>query len=167
MSKEVNCEEHFMSYPHPAPNGGGGAWTVNTPLSFLHSCSDNCSITFLKILGPGHQRSGQVIPPLKKHSNHVTVVEIREKDLKLLGFGIIPSTYLQLVYLGFFSIGDLRSGQFCDLPLWVNWEKLNASKTYQICSDHSESCSIRLLLMTLVRLRIYNPRKGHWGQIMT
>ena len=28
---------------------------------FLHSCSDNCSATFLKILGPGHQRSGHQV----------------------------------------------------------------------------------------------------------
>ena len=41
----------------PCPTGrGGGGWT--SPWGFLHSCSDKCSATFLKILGPGHLRSG-------------------------------------------------------------------------------------------------------------
>ena len=34
---------------------------------------------------------------------------------------------------------------------------LNASKTHQICSNHSEPYSIRLLLMTLVQLCICDP----------
>ena len=39
------------------PNWEGGG--LNIPLSFfLHSCSDKCSATFLKILCPSHLRSG-------------------------------------------------------------------------------------------------------------
>ena len=63
---------------------------------FLHSCSDNCSATFLKILGPGHQRSGHQVrssdPTSEKINNRVTATVV-EKDLKLSGFGILPSTY--------------------------------------------------------------------------
>ena len=71
--------------------------------------------------------------------------------------------YLQLVYLGyFFYIGDLRSGQLCDLPFISQWGiNSNASNTYQICSNRSEPCSIRLLLMTSVQLGICDPWKGH------
>ena len=56
--------------------------------TFLHSCSNNSSATFLIILGPGHPRSGQVSPGhLRKktfqsrhgHSGGV-------KDLKHSGF---------------------------------------------------------------------------------
>ena len=43
-------------------------------------------------------------------------------------------------------------------PLQVNGENSN---TYQICSNRSEPCSIRLLLMTSVQLGICDPRKGH------
>ena len=57
----------------PAPNWG---WVFEHPLKFfaiakktaarsaaifLHSCLDNCSATFLKILGSGHQRSGHQV----------------------------------------------------------------------------------------------------------
>ena len=57
---------------------------------FLHSCSDNCSATFLKIVGPGHPRSGHQVRSSdpaseKKLSNRVTAA-VEEKDLKLSGF---------------------------------------------------------------------------------
>ena len=36
----------------------------------------------------------------------------------------------------------------------------NASNTYQICSNRSEPCSVRLMLMTSVQICICDPRKG-------
>ena len=50
---------------------------------FLHSCSDNCSATFLKILGPGHQRSRHQVrssdPTSEKLSNRVTATAGKRK----------------------------------------------------------------------------------------
>ena len=74
---------------NPRPTGGEG---LNTP-SWLHSCLDNCSI-FLKILSPGHQRSGHQVrswPHLRKtfQSRHGHSGEV--KDLKLSWFGV-PTT---------------------------------------------------------------------------
>ena len=46
---------------------------------FLQSCSDNSSATFLKILGPGHQRSGQVTPLPKQIYNRVTATVVERK----------------------------------------------------------------------------------------
>ena len=132
---------------------------------FLHSCSDNCSATFLKILGPGHQRSGHQVrssdPRLRKTLQSRHGHSGGEKDLKLSGFGILPSTYIQLKYLGFFYIGDLRSGQYGDPHHKSMGKNSNASNIYQICSNRSEPCSFRLLLMTSVHLRVCDPRKGH------
>ena len=53
---------------------------------FLHSCSDNCSTTFLKIL----------------------------RNVQDLVYYQVPTTCISRI---FFYIGDLRSGQFGDLPI--------------------------------------------------
>ena len=84
-----------------------------------------------------------------------------EKDLKLSRFGLLPST-CSLFISDIFYIGDQRPGQLCDLPFISQWGKnSNASNTYQICSNRSEPCSIRLLLMTSVQVCICDPWKGH------
>ena len=93
---------------------------------FLHSCSDNSSATFLKILGPGHQSSGHQVRSSDPTSENFTIVSrpqwLRER---FESFRIWYTTkYLQLVYLGFFYIGDLRSGQFRDLPIISQWGKV-------------------------------------------
>ena len=52
--------------------------------------------------------------------------EVRWKiceDLKLSGFGILPSTYNLYTSDFFFCTGDLRSGQFRDLPIISQWGK--------------------------------------------
>ena len=135
----------------------------------LHSCSDNSSTTFLKILGPGHQRSGHQVRSSDPTSGKFTIASrpqwLREK---FEAFRIwyttkyVPTTCISRI---FFYIGDLRSGQFRDLPIIgrVNGEKLKclkSVKTDQICSNRSEPCSIRLLLMTWVQLCICDSRKG-------
>ena len=43
----------------------------------------------------------------------------------------------------------------------------STSNTYQICSNRSEPCSFRLLLMTPMRICICNPWKVIWGHILT
>ena len=43
-----------------------------------------------------------------------------EKYLKLSGFGLLPST-CRLFISDIFYIGDLRSGQLCDLPFISQW----------------------------------------------
>ena len=66
--------------------------------------------------------------------------------------------YLQLVYLGFLYIGDLRAGQFRDLPIMSRFEKKPQMPQILIRSvqivQKSEPCSLRLLLMTSVQLCI-------------
>ena len=47
------------------------------------------------------------------------------------------------------------TGHFHDLPIAHQWEKLKHLK-YSICSTSSTSCSIGLLLMTLVQLCIFD-----------
>ena len=141
------------SFYEPVPGRG----QFYDPSGFLHSCLDNCSATFLKILGPGHLRSGHQVrssdhrldqvtkPPKKKTFQSRHGHSGGDTDLKLSGFSILPSRYLQLVYLGFFYIGDLSSGQFRDLPtrsLGQTYKSMgkNSSKsnTYQICSKRTE-----------------------------
>ena len=83
-----------------------------------------------------------------------------EKDLKLSGYRY-TTKYLQLVYVGFFYIGDLSSGQFRNLPIMSMGKNSNVSNTDQICANRSEPCLVRLLLMTSVQNCISDSRKGH------
>ena len=82
---------------------------IHESLVLVYKCYlDNCSATFLNFLGPVHLRSGHQVrslsdPTSEKKSNRAsaTVAEI-----KMLNFEdwvyLLPSRYLQLVYLGFF-----------------------------------------------------------------
>ena len=160
MKKEVLARvkvgENGDYLTHARPAGGGG--------EAFRQLFGNGSATFLKILGPGNLRSGHQVrssdPTSKKLSNResATVVE----DLELSGFGILPSTY-NLYISDFFYIGDLRSGQFRDLPIIPKSMGENSSKsnTYQICSKRPEPCSFRLLLMTPVQICTCEPLKGY------
>ena len=72
---------------------------------FLHSCSDNCFATFLKILVPGHPRSGHQVRSRYPTSEKFQIASRpqwwREK---FETFRIWCTTkYLQLVYLVFFA----------------------------------------------------------------
>ena len=62
----------------------------------------------------------------------------------MAAFQILLSTYLQLVYLGFFYIGDLRSGQFRDLPIISQWGKTQMDqiviRSVQIVQNHAQWC---------------------------
>ena len=62
-----------------------------------------------------------------------------------------------------------RSGQFRDLPIISQWGKTQVptSNTSQICSNRSEPCSFRLLLMTPMQICICNPWKVIWGHVLT
>ena len=109
---------------------------------FLHSCSDNCSTTLLKILGPGHSRSGYQVrssdPHLRKSFQSRHGHSGGEKYLKLSGFGIMPSTFVsRIIY-----IGDLRSGRFRDLPILSQCEKTQMPqiliKSVQIVQDNAQ-----------------------------
>ena len=59
------------------------------------------------------------------------------------------------------NIGDIRPGQFRDLPIRYKsmGKNPNASNTDQICSNRLKPCSSRLLLMTSVQNCICDPRK--------
>ena len=69
---QINIERFI----NPRPTGRG---VEHSPV-FLHSCSDNSSTTFLKILGPGHQRSGHQVrpgdPTSEKLHNRVTATVV-------------------------------------------------------------------------------------------
>ena len=43
--------------------------------------------------------------------------------MKLSEYDKVISAYRTYIYLGFFYIGDLRSGHFCDLPIISQWAK--------------------------------------------
>ena len=152
------------------PNWGGGG-VEHPPEVFLPSCSVECSATFLKILGQGHLRSGHRVrssalknwswPHLWKKIPIASRPQWWRESFETFRIWF-TTKYLQLVYLGYFYIGDLMSGQLCDLPFISQWGiNSNASNTYQICSNCSEPWSIRLLLMTSVQLCICDPWKGH------
>ena len=117
-----------------------------------------------KVRSPGQIKCTEKLkltPPLKKKFQSRHGHSGGEKVLKLSGFGLLPST-CSLFISDIFYIGDLRSGQLYDLPFISQREiNSNASNTYQICSNRSEPCSIRLLLMISVQLCICDPRKGH------
>ena len=76
-----------------------------TPLRFLHSCSEKCSATFLKILGPGYQRSGHQVrssdPTFEKLYNRVTatVVERKISNFQDLMYYQVPTTCISRIFL--------------------------------------------------------------------
>ena len=97
-------EEGVLEHP---PLRFFSRWRINDGAArrcFCHSCLDNLSAPFLNILCPGHLRSGHQVrsnnPNSNKFYNCVTGHSGGDKNLKLSGFDILPST-LQLVYLGF------------------------------------------------------------------
>ena len=138
----------------------------------MHSCSDNCPATFLKIVCPGHQRSGHQVRSSDPTSKNFPSAS-RPQWLREIfeAFRIWYTTkYLQSynLYISYFYIGDIRSGHFRDLPIISQWGKNSiTSNTYQICLNRSEPCSLRLLLLTSVQLCICDPGKVVWGQIIT
>ena len=106
----------------------------------------------------------------KKKSNRVPATLV---ERKIWNFQDLVQYQVGTCYLCIsdFYIGDLRSGQFRDIPIISQWGKTQMPQlgTYQVCSNRSEPCSIRLLLMTSAQLCICDPRKGQivWDQIMT
>ena len=140
-SPNFSGENNIVLPPQPHLRGGGGASCPHCPM-----------------VAPPMRSSD---PISEKHSNRVTATVVKRRSET---FRIWYTTkYLQLAYLGLFYIGDLRSGQFRDLPITHKsmGKNSNASNTYQICSNRSEPCSIRLLLMNSVQLCLCDPRKGH------
>ena len=95
---------------------------------------------FPEIFGPGHQRSGQVTSPPKNLTIASRPQWLRERfDTFRIWY---TTKYLQLVDLGFFYIGDLRSGQFRDLPIISQWEKTQMPqiliRSVQIVHNHAQ-----------------------------
>ena len=129
IRNEKRCIQYLcicsLLHFNPRPTGG----CLNTPPRVffaiaLHSCLDNCSASLLKILGPGHQRSDHQVsdPTSEKLYSRVTATWWLREIFET--FKIWYNTkYLQLEYLDFFYIGDLRSGQFRDLPIISQWGK--------------------------------------------
>ena len=76
--------------------------------------------------------------------------------------------YLQLVYLGFFYIGDLRSGQFRDLPIISQWGKTQMPqiliRSAQLVQNHAQ---FGYCWWPRCNFAYVTPGKVIWGQIMT
>ena len=76
--------------------------------------------------------------------------------------------YQQLVYLGFFYIGDLRSGQFRDLPIISQWGKTKIPqiriRSVQIVENHAQ---LGYCWWPRCNFAYVTPGKVIWGQIMT
>ena len=130
----------------------------------LHSCSDNSSATFLKILGPGHQRSGNQVrssdPTSEKLYNRVTatVVERKVWNFQDLAYYQVPTTCISRI----FYIGDLRSGPFRDLPIISQWGKTQMPqiliRSVQIVQNHAH---LGYCWWSSVRNCSCDLRKGH------
>ena len=109
---------------------------MNIPLSFLHSCSDKCCATFLKILGPGHLRSGHRVRSSDPTSEKNFPIASRPQwwrerfETFRIWFTTKYVHTCSLFISDIFYIGDLRSGQLCELPFISQWGKnSNASKS--------------------------------------
>ena len=129
---------------------------------FWNTCSDIFSAHCVKILAPGHVRSGHKAssrdPTSEKVWSRAKVTVFVQSTSNFLTCvrGWIPTKRISR----FFRIGDLRSGQFCDLPILSQMgEKSYTTKTHLTGSNRSWSCQIRLLLMTQMQKK--NPLKGH------
>ena len=106
---------------------------------FLHIYS----VHFLKILTPGHLRSGHGIrssdPTSEKVAGRATATVVERKLCYFQGlvYLLVPTTSISRI----FYIGDLRSGQFRDLPIISKWEKnhlpQNRFKSVQLIQNHS------------------------------
>ena len=131
----------------------------------------NSSIVALliKTNWPGQVRSHSYEeegPPKKLNRVTATEMEIKIWIYRDLVYYQGPSTWISRILY----VGDLRSGQFRDLPIISQWGKnLSTSNTSQICSNRSEPCPFRLLLMTSMQICIWlcNPWKVIWGHILT
>ena len=90
----------------------------------------------------------------------------RDKYLKLSGFDILPSTYN--LYISDFVIGDLRSGQFRDLPIISQWGKTQVPQiliiSVQIIQKHAQ---LGYCWWSRSNFANVTPRKVIWGHIMT
>ena len=163
--------------------GGGGVgapslevfsrWRINDGAArccFCHSCLDNLSAPFLKILCPGHLRSGHQVRSNDPNSNKfyncvtATVVEIKIWNFQDLIYYQVPTTCISRIL----NIGDLRSGQFRDLPIMSRWGKSQVpqilTRSVQIVEEHVQSG-----YCWWYRCKFANvtPRKVIWGHIMT
>ena len=79
----------------------------------------------MKISAPGQVRSGHQASSRDPTSEKVrsrakaTVFVQSTSNVLMCVRGLIPTTCISRI----FRIGDLRSGQFCDLPIISQWEK--------------------------------------------
>ena len=109
-------------------------------------------------------RSSQVRSPGDQTSNKLyncvtaTVVEINIWSFLDLICYEVPTTCISRILY----IGDLRSGQFRDLPIISQWGKTQVSQILiRSVSNRSETCSIMLMLMISMQLCKCDPLKGH------
>ena len=128
------------------------------PTIILHNCLPNCSKTFHKILGPCHTRSGDQARSSNstsgKLSNHVTATVMERNDLV---YCQLPITLTSQI----FYVGDLWSGQVCDLLIISPWKKLKYLKCLSDLFKSFRVMPIWLLLMTLMQVCICDPLKCH------
>ena len=61
-----------------------------------------------------------------------------------------------------FCVGDLRSGQFCDLPIIRQWEK-NHIPHLRIRPGYFIINYVRVLLMIQVHILVGDLNRGHLG----
>ena len=114
--------------PNPVRFFRGGEKQRRSAPRFLRTLSDIFSTPFLQILSPGYFRSGHEVGSSGTTSNIVcdcamaTVVEWSiwnfQDIMRLSG----PTKRISQN----FFIDGLRSGQFCDLPIIRQWEKIKA-----------------------------------------
>ena len=94
------------------------------------------------------------------------MVEIKIWIFRDLVYYKVPSTWVSRILY----VGDLRSGQFRDLPIISQWGKTQVPqillRSVQIVQNN---CPFRLLLMTPMQICIWlcNPWKVIWGHILT
>ena len=146
---------------NPRPAGG----CLNTPLRFFRivrkrrrAAPPNLVYLFVQpfytlcyffAFGSGQVRSpGQVKwPHLRKTFKLRHGHSSGDKDLKLSGFGILPSTYN--LYISDFQYRWPKVRSISWPPHYESMGKnSSASNTYQICSNRSEPWSFRLMVTT-------------------
>ena len=140
---------------------------------FCHSCLDNLSAPFLKIFCPSHLRSGHQVrlndPTSNKFYNCVTatVAEIKIWNFQDLIYYQVPTTCISRTLY----IGDLRWGQFRDLPIISQWGKTQVPqmliRSVQIVRKHARYAQLGYCWWSRCNFANVTPRKVIWGHIMT
>ena len=127
-----------------SPNWGGGGVEHPPPLSFFSEMFGQLFRNFPENLGPGHRRSGHQVRSSDTtsekcyHRVTATVVERKIWNFQDLVYYQGLTTCISWI----FYIGDLRSGQYRDLPIISQWEKTQMPqiliRSVQIVQNHAQ-----------------------------